>query len=162
MPDEIEMGARQRLSDDWTVMAELDWTDWSRVHELRVEAANPLQPDDVTTTRWHNALFGSLGAEYRASPDFTFRAGAAYDESPTPDATREPRIPDADRIWLSAGVRYRVTDALDANLTLSRLFFLKSALALDPTIPGAALRGTLDGTTQAYVNVVGLQFSYRP
>ncbi|HEX4304012.1 MAG TPA: outer membrane protein transport protein [Rhizomicrobium sp.] len=162
MPDEIEMGARQRLSDDWTVMAELDWTDWSRVHALRVEAANPLQPDDVTTTRWHNTLFGSLGAEYRASPDFTFRAGAAYDESPTPDATREPRIPDADRIWLSAGVRYRVTDALDANLTLSRLFFLKSTLALDPTIPGAALRGTLDGTTQAYVNVVGLQMSYRP
>ncbi len=162
MPDEVEIGARQDLGGGWTAMAELDWTDWSRVRALSVIADNPLQPTDLTTTRWHNTVFGSLGAEYRFDQDFTFRAGAAYDESPTPDATREPRIPDSDRIWLSAGVRYRLNDNMDVNVTASRLFFLKSSLALDPGIPGAALRGSLDGTTQAYVNVVGLQLSYRP
>ena len=161
MPDMIEAGAREDFSDSWSGMVELDWTHWSRFRALTVVAANPLQPNDVTTTRWRNTLFGSLGLEYRASAGWAFRAGAAYDQSPVPDATREPRIPDADRIWLSAGVRCRLSDSMDLNVTASRLFNLKTDVALNPAIPGAALRGSLAGTTQSYVNVAGLQLTYR-
>jgi long-chain fatty acid transport protein len=161
MPDMVSFGLRDRLADDWYGMIELDWTHWSRFRELRISAANPAQPDNVTTTHWHNAMFGSIGFEYHASESLSLRGGIAYDQSPVPDATREPRIPDSDRIWLSAGVRYRLSDDMDVNVTLSRLFFLKSDVALVPTIPGAALRGTLTGTAQAYANVAGLQFSYR-
>lgn len=161
MPDVVEFGAQQDFSDNWTGMVEIDWTHWSRFRALTVIPANPAQPNDVTTTNWHNTLFGSLGAEYRMSPVWTFRAGAAYDQSPVPDATREPRIPDADRIWLSAGFRARLNDNLDLNVTASRLFFLKTDVALNPAILGAALRGTLTGTTQSYANVLGLQLSWR-
>src|SRR5476651_391387 len=52
MPDEIESGARVDLSDQWTGLLELDLTHWSRFRALRVMAANPLQPSDMTTTRW--------------------------------------------------------------------------------------------------------------
>jgi long-chain fatty acid transport protein len=162
MPDMIEFGAREDFSDRWSGMAEIDWTDWSRIREIPIIAANPAQPDDVTTLRWRNALFGSLGVEYRANRTWTFRAGTAYDQSPVPDATREPRVPDADRIWLSAGVRYRLNDNTDVNITAARLFFLSSNTAVDPSIPGDALRGTLVGTTQAYANVAGIQVTYRP
>jgi long-chain fatty acid transport protein len=162
MPDMIEFGARERLSDAWTGMIEVDWTHWSRVRALVVTAANPAQPPDVTTIRWNDAVYGSIGAEYHASPRWTFRGGVAYDQSPVPDATREVRIPDADRIWLSAGVRYRMTDTLDVNVTASRLFNLHTDVALNPAIPGAALRGTLIGTTDSYVNVAGVQLTYKP
>ena len=161
MPDMVEFGARQDFSDAWSGMIELDWTHWSRFRALTVIPANPVQPNDVTTTRWRNTLFGSVGMEYRASRDWTLRAGAAYDQSPVPDATRDPRIPDADRVWLSAGVRWRLSDAMDLNVTASRLFNLKTAVALNPAIPGAALRGSLSGTTQSYVNVAGVQLSWR-
>ncbi len=161
MPDMIEFGARQDFSDAWSGMIEVDWTHWSRFRALTVIPANPAQPDEVTTTRWHDTFFGSVGLEYLMSPAWAFRAGAAYDESPVPDATREPRIPDASRIWLSAGVRARLSDSLDLNVTASRLFNLESTVALDPAIPGAALRGTLAGTTQSYVNVAGVQLSWR-
>jgi long-chain fatty acid transport protein len=161
-PDIAEFGIRKDFSEHWTVMLEADWIGWSRFHELRVMAANPLQPDDVTTARWHNTMFGSLGAEYRASEDWTFRFGTAYDQSPVPDATREARIPDADRIWLSAGVRWKMNDDFYLNVTASRLFFLKTDVMLNPAIPGAALRGTLSGTTESYANVAGFQLTYRP
>lgn len=162
MPDVIESGARVDFSDYWSGMLELDWTHWSRFRELRVVADNPAQTDDVTTTRWKNAFFASAGAEYRASPFWTIRAGIGYDQSPTRDATREPRIPDADRIWLSAGFRYRMSDSFDVSVAASRLFNLKQEVTLDPGIPGAALRGTLAGTTHSYVDVAGLQVSFRP
>jgi long-chain fatty acid transport protein len=162
MPDEIESGARVDLSDQWTGLVELDWTHWSRFRALRVVAANPLQPNDVTTTRWKDAFFASAGAEYRADPLWTIRAGVGYDQSPTRDATREPRIPDADRVWISAGVRYRLNESTDLNVTASRLFNIQQSISLNPAIPGAALRGTLVGTTQSYVNVAGLQLTFRP
>lgn len=161
MPDIVSLGIRDRLSDNWFGMAEIDWTHWSRFRELRISATNPAQPDDVTTVLWHNTLFGSVGAEYRASPLWTFRAGAAYDESPVPDTTREPRIPDSDRLWLSIGARYRLSDQLDVSATVAHLFFLSANVALTPAVPGAALRGSLAGTAEAYADVIGLQLSYR-
>ncbi|MEJ0026238.1 MAG: outer membrane protein transport protein [Rhizomicrobium sp.] len=162
MPDMITSGARMDFSDRWSGMAELDWTHWSRARQLVVIAANPAQPKDVTDLKWKDTLFGSLGVEYRASPGWALRAGVAYDESPATDATREPRIPDADRIWLSAGARVKLNDDMDLNVTASRLFNLSTPVALNPVAPGAALRGTLAGTTESYVDVAGLELSWRP
>ena len=162
MPDMITSGAREDFSESWSGMVELDWTHWSRARQLIVIPANPAQPSDVTNLKWKDTLFGSLGFEYRASRTWALRAGVAYDESPATDATREPRIPDADRIWISAGARVRLNDEFDLNVTASRLFNLTTPVALSPAAPGAALRGTLAGTTQSYVNVAGVEVSWRP
>jgi long-chain fatty acid transport protein len=161
LPGIVSVGLRDRLAEDWFALAELDWTQWSRFRELRVTAANPAQPDDFTTTRWQNALFGALGVEYRASPLWTFRSGIAYDQTPVPDATREPRFPDSDRIWLSFGARYHLTEQFEVMATAAHVFFPKATVHLTPAIPGAALRGTLLGTTEAESNVIGVQLSYR-
>ena len=159
-PDMITSGARVEISDRWTGLAELDWTDWSRVREIRVHAIKSVQPDEVTTLNWKNAFFASLGAEFRASSSWTFRAGTGFDQTPVTDLNREPRFPDGDRIWLSAGLRYRFTENLDADLAVAHVFFPRSNIVLTPAIAGAQLRGSLSGTSQAYANVVGLQFSY--
>lgn len=84
MPDTASFGARQDFSDRWTGLLEVDWTGWSHVGELSVMAANPLQPADVTALHWHDAWFGSVGAEYRADPRWTFRGGVAFDHSSDP------------------------------------------------------------------------------
>jgi long-chain fatty acid transport protein len=162
MPDMITSGARYDLDDQWSVMGELDWTHWSRVRQLVIAAANPAQPSDVTNFQLQDGLFGSLGAEYRASRIWAFRAGIAYDQSPATDATREPRIPDADRYWISAGARIRLQDDLDLDVSAAHLFNQKVAIALNPATPGNALRGTLAGETQSYVNVVGMELTWRP
>lgn len=160
-PDMITSGARVAFSDSWSGLAEFDWTNWSRIRDIRVHAFNPAQPDEVTTLRWKDAVFASLGAEYRASPLWTIRAGTGYDQTPVTNANREPRFPDGDRVWLTAGVRYRMTDNADLNITAAHVFFPQSNIALNPSIPGAALRGSLTGTSQAYADVFALQFSYK-
>jgi len=160
-PDVIELGARYRLSERWTGLAELDWTNWSRFRELRVVAANPAQPDDVTAASWKSGWFGSLGAEYRASDHWQLRAGAGYDTTAASPANLGPRIPDANRTWVSLGARYQVSDAIAVNLTLAELFNSNETVNLSPLQAGNALRGSLAGTTKSGVTVVGIALSYR-
>jgi long-chain fatty acid transport protein len=159
MPEMILFGARAQISDDFALMGELDWTNWRRFKNLTVTAVNPAQPPDVTLADWHGGVFASLGGEYRIADGWKLRAGAGYDESPVPDATRGPRIPDANRTWLAAGVEYRLSPAAAVNLSLGHLFNDDESVALTPAGTGNTLRGYLAGATHSSVDTIGLQVS---
>lgn len=161
IPDTASLGWRQAVSDRLSILAEADWTGWSRVQDLRIHAANPAQPDDITQFRWHDAWFGSVGLEYAVAPQWLLRGGVGYDQTPVPSSTREPRIPDADRAWLAAGVTYHWSDSSDIDFAYSHLFNRDSRVNLDPTQPGNALRGVLQGVTKSDVNVLALQVTFR-
>jgi len=161
MPDVVSFGGREAFSDRWTGLFEVDWTNWSLLHQLRIVAANPVQPPDVTVLNWHDTWFGSLGLEYRYDERWTFRAGSAYDETPAPDATREPRVPDANRVWLAAGASYRWSDSTEIDLSAGHLFDTSGSVDLHPSQLGSQYRGALSGTTNSAINVVGLQLNYR-
>lgn len=161
MPDVVSFGGRDALSDHWTGLFEVDWTNWSLLHQLRIVADNPAQPDDVTVLNWHDAWFGALGMEYHYDEQWTFRFGTAYDETPTSDTTREPRVPDANRVWLAAGASYRWNDSTEIELSAGHLFDTAGSIDLKPSQTGNEFRGTLVGTTNSAINVVGLQLNYR-
>ncbi|HEY4077824.1 MAG TPA: outer membrane protein transport protein [Rhizomicrobium sp.] len=160
-PDVAEFGVRKKINDRLTALLEVDWTGWSVFKELRVVAANPVQPSDVTNAQWHDSWMAALGVEYVLDDQWTLRGGTAYDGSPIPDSTISPRIPDADRYWISAGATYHASQSTDLKLTYSHLFNDTRDMAQSPTQPGNALRGVLTGTTESGVNVVGLQIDYR-
>ena len=133
----------------------------TRFSELRIDSVNPAQPDDVTTAQWKNAWFFALGAEYAADERWTWRGGVAWDQSPVPAATFNPRISDADRTWVSAGFTYRANDNMSFALSYAHLFLPRGRIALNAAQTGNALRGNLNGRTEAGVDVVGVQISYR-
>lgn len=158
-PDMVLAGARWQIDGRWTALAEMDWTNWSQFQNLTIISQNPAQPNDVTDGRWHNTLFGSLGLEYLVDDSWKLRGGVAYDESPIPDATRNPRIPDADRVWLAVGAAYRFTPSSSLNFSVGELFNSDESVALNPTQTGNGLRGSLAGTTRSSVTTVGLQLT---
>jgi long-chain fatty acid transport protein len=158
-PDMLLFGARKDVSDDFSLMAELDWTNWSRFRALTITAQNPAQPDDVTLADWHDTIFASLGGEYRLDEGWKLRAGIGFDQSPVPDATRNPRIPDADRLWLAAGLEARLSPGARLHLAYGHLFNSDSSIGLTQSQPGNALRGNLAGTTRSTVDTIGLQIA---
>ena len=105
--------------------------------------------------------FDTLGIEHSLSRNWKLSGGVAYDQSPVPNSTREPQIPDADRIWVSAGVGYSLNSHSDIDLTLSHLFNRTTRVSLNPSMTGDALRGYLSGTTRSYVDIAGVQLNYR-
>ncbi len=160
-PDRISVGARIRLSEQWTALGEFDWTNWSRFRELRVVPDNPLQPHDVTIAEWEDSLFGSIGLEYQPDDMWTLRGGVGIDASPIPDATRNPRIPDADRTWVSIGFTVQASESISISASYAHLFLPDEPIALNMGQTGNALRGNIIGSGEAGANFFGLQLSYR-
>jgi len=160
-PARVNFGGRLGLDERWTALFEFDWTEWSSFDELRVDAVNPAQPDDITTANWDNAWIASIGFEYLANEDWTLRFGAAYDQSPIPNDFREVRVPDNDRLWVSVGATYSAGENTDVSFALGHLFLAESDVSLSAAAPENALRGNLIGRTDAEVNVVGVQLVHR-
>ncbi|MCB0318159.1 MAG: transporter [Bdellovibrionales bacterium] len=122
LPEAISAGWRHWLTDDFAILAETEWTRWSRFDELRVKFASG-QADSVTEENWENTWRFALGALYQATDDLVLRAGWSFDESPIPDdAHRTPRIPGNDRNWLAMGLGYKLTEDLSANLSYAHIF----------------------------------------
>jgi|APTNR8051073442_1049403.scaffolds.fasta_scaffold01828_8 long-chain fatty acid transport protein len=159
-PEVVSFGVSQELNTQWSVMADAAWTRWSRVDELRVRFDNPSQPDDVTDTDWNDTWFFALGATYRPSDPWTLRAGVAYDQSPVPNRTRTPRVPDNDRYWFTLGLSYRPADSVDVTAGYAHVIGPDASVNLNADMNGSAAKGNLSGNVDATVDIVGMQIRW--
>ncbi|WP_299620974.1 OmpP1/FadL family transporter [Pelagibius sp.] len=157
LPEQVSVGIHQDVGDDFALMGEAQWTHWSRFRELRIKFDNPAQADSVTAENWTNTWFFALGGTYRPDEDWTFKLGVAFDESPVPDRTRTPRIPDEDRYWISGGVSYDPFDWLSVSLAYTHIFLPDADIDLGFDDPNHASRGSLEGTYESSIDIVVLQ-----
>lgn len=102
-----------------TMLASLDYTEWSRFKTLQV---NYTGPAFVTQENWNNSFMVSAGADWRLNETVTLRTGAAVDLTPVPNAYRTPRIPDGNRYWLSVGATWKPMPRLALSAAYSHLF----------------------------------------
>lgn len=106
---------------------------------------------------WQDSWTFSLGTEYYVNDNLTLRFGTAWDQSPTPDNQhRTHRIPDSDRIWLSAGLSWR-QDNMQFDLGYAHLFMKKSYIRDSVNTAGY---NDHDTKYRAYSNMFGLGFQY--
>ncbi len=161
-PTTVSLGLAQAVGEQLTLLADLQWTDWSQFDELRIDFDNPAQAASVTTQAWEDTWFASVGAAYRLNDQWTFRAGAAYDESPVPDADRTPRIPDGDRYWLSAGASWSPWPAWTFDIGYSHLFIEDVDVDLSASGTGNAGRGNLQASYESSIDIVavGARFQF--
>jgi long-chain fatty acid transport protein len=78
--------------------------------------------------QWRGTWFGSVGARYRPTPDWTIRGGLAFDPTPIRDQFRTARVPDADRYWLALGLGYGWTPQLRFDAAYAHVFLGKAPI----------------------------------
>ena len=160
LPETVAISAYHAINDRWALLADLTWTKWSRLKELRIEFGDGSE-DSVTTLDWEDTWRYSLGTIFKASDPLELRAGVAFDESPIPsDERRTPRIPGADRIWLTLGAGYQFSPLVKANFAYAHLF------VDDPKINKSATgedegRGALVGEYDASVDIISVSVSFQ-
>lgn len=164
LPAMASLSLVHQVDNKWTVMADVSWTDWSQMDELRFEF-DSVQADGVTTLKWEDSYRYSLGATYRASDRLTYRAGIAFDETPIPNAYyRTPRIPGEDRTWLAVGVGYKYSDRLSFDFGYAHLFIKDPDIEKTPTgnplTDENLFRGYLNGKYDASTDIISAQLKW--
>jgi long-chain fatty acid transport protein len=97
-----------RVSDRVRVEADVEWVNWSSYEELELDVGRnaALLPADAIRADWEDTWTFAIGADWAFRPGWTARAGYAYLESPVPDETFSPSLPDANRHVVSLGLGY--------------------------------------------------------
>jgi long-chain fatty acid transport protein len=162
LPASASFSIFHQINEQWAVMADYTWTEWSSLPELRFEFGNNMS-DGVTTLNWEDSSRYALGVTFTPNNKLTIRTGVAFDETPIPnDAARTPRIPGADRTWVSLGCGYVFTENLSIDAAYSHLFVDDPKIAKDTGAPTSEnfFRGGLTGTYEASVDIVSAQVNY--
>ena len=118
LPEMVNLGVTHTLDDKTTLLGGLTWFGWSNFERITAVRDNGTTASDIEQG-YKNTWAVNLGAEYEYSDTWTFRGGVQYDETPTQDGTRSTRTPDGDRIWVSGGATYNVTDRLSWDFALT-------------------------------------------
>ena len=156
LPDTLNLSAYTEISRRWALMADINWTHWSRFNALRVRFDNGA-PDNVLREEWQDTLRFGIGAHYRYNDAWLLRAGVSYEQSPVKNASlRTPSVPDASRRIAAFGVRYQATPQSAWDFAYAHIFVGNAAINRSEPPLGGTLVGAFDNN----VNIVSLQYRY--
>ena len=101
------------------------WTGWSSFDELVPNFSNDfLIPSSMKSVpqNWRDVFAFHLGAQYQYNPTWVFRGGYIFDQTPVPESTLSPMVPDADGHLFSLGIGY-AKNKLAVDMSSMVLFF---------------------------------------
>ncbi len=140
-------------------MAEYSRVFWSSFKNLNIVGAN--KPNlSFTEENWKDTDFYALGTSYKLDDQWKLRLGVALDKSAVGDEYRTPRIPDANRIWYSAGLQYQYNEQLTFNVGYTYIHADKSKVNLRGDHIGDASRGALKADYSNRVNIFAFSLNY--
>ncbi|MDO8874722.1 MAG: outer membrane protein transport protein, partial [Pseudolabrys sp.] len=173
LPDTVTFGLRQGIGDRFTLLAGVEWANWSRIGTVPV-----LQPNGAPVTvgagtlafpfNYRDGWFFSLGGEYKVDPAWTVRAGIAFERSPIADNVRTARIPDNDRMWYSVGASFKPASLKGFTFDLGYSFVdVKSAsVCMGPPASGCPTNPwsgatTYIGSAKTHINIISVAARYQ-
>jgi long-chain fatty acid transport protein len=157
LPDSALLSLRQSIGDKFELLADVAWTGWSSVQELRVVRASGVTLS-VTPEEWKDTWRFALGGTYAFRPELKFRAGVAYDESAVPDSTRTPRLPDVDRTWLAVGAHWQQSELLGIDFGYAHLF--SDEVPLNQNAGNTNAYALVAGEQESAIDIVSVQFTF--
>lgn len=156
LPDTLTVSASHGLGDGWTGHADVAWTGWSTLQSIPIENTDSGRTINELELEYDDTVRVALGATWETGGDWTWRGGLAFDEAPQTDARFvTPRIPDADRTWLSAGFSYALARNRSIDVGYAHLFV--DDVSVDSVEQGNRLRGDFE----ASVDIFGVHSNWR-
>lgn len=146
-PNIVGLGYGIELTDDIRIEALVEWLEWSvnDTQTLIVGGAPQVQQNS-----WDDTFTIGVGGDWQLDDSWVVRAGYAFIQTPVPDETVTPLLPDSDRHAFSLGVGYTVGGhTIDAAYTFS--------IYDDKSSP---LTGVAPGSYEIDSDLVGLTYSF--
>ncbi|ELK8309802.1 TPA: aromatic hydrocarbon degradation protein [Vibrio vulnificus] len=163
LPATAEISSYSQLTEQISLHASVNWTDWSTFKELKANFKDGAS-DVIKTENWKDNYRFAVGATYLLDPKLTLRTGIAYDTAAVDDKYRTTTIPETDRTWLSIGASYEFTKSLtlDGGFTY---ILAKDAPIKEPRDESdkisSAIGGKFQGEISGDIWLIGIQANYR-
>jgi long-chain fatty acid transport protein len=158
VPGSATISYWQRLTPQVELLADVAWTQWSSIPEIRVmrDTGVVLQ---TTTEDWRDVWRAAIGAAFTINENWKLRTGIAYDQTPVPDATRTPRLPDTDRYWIAGGASWSPTHAITIDFGYAHLFAKK--VPINQNAGNTLQSGLINGEQSTAIDIATVQAGYK-
>ena len=157
VPQSVMAGIYQELNDQWALMADVGWQDWSRFGQVNV-GYDATTPGSITTQlNYQDTWHGAIGAQYKASEQWKFTGGFAYDTSAVSDANRTVTLPMGATYRYGLGAFWKYSESLDFGAAYELAW--SGDLPVNQT--STPFRGNVVGSyNNAYFMFFGLNLNY--
>ena len=160
-PPQLILGVSTKAIPRWTINADIEWEGWRTVGSIPKSfdgAASALNSRGLRL--WENSYVFRLGAEYAATERITLRGGFFYDQTPIPDNTFDPTIPNADLYALTIGAGYK-WQATSVDIAYLLGFYEKRAINSSTIVPDNVAGTTTFGSYSTTAQVLVLSVTHR-
>ncbi len=158
LPSQISVSYYRDVSEDFAILADITWTEWSNFDALVIKFDNLVQPTSTQPENWEDSFRFAIGANYRMDDSTLLRFGVAHDQTPIPNAEdRTARIPGDDRTWLSLGATFDLDAETSIDVGFSHL--IVGDAEINNSVPGSGQ--TLTGEFDADVNILSVQGNFK-
>ena len=125
-PDTVYLTGTWEATQDFRLSGLVRWAKWSNFKRLDIysDGATALtnkNPASGSEHNWDDTWLFSLGADYRLNNEWTIRGGIAYETGAIDAQYRTATIPDADRVWLTAGATYNYSKQMQFDFGFAYL-----------------------------------------
>ena len=157
LPDSVAIGAYWQVTQQFALLTDLSWTDWSLLKTIDVIPDNPGVPGSSLAEYWRDTYAVSVGANYNVTKELMLQGGFGFDESPVTGQNRTSRVPDSNRYILGVGAQYDILPNLTLQVAYAHVFFASAPVTTQAT----ATSGVLVGQYSSAANTASLGVKYR-
>jgi long-chain fatty acid transport protein len=160
LPSTLILSAVQKLNDKWTMLGDISLTGWSSIEKVDIMRASGAASGSLAqrlATEFRDTWRVALGGIYNYSANWDLKFGLAYDQTPVRSTQqRLVSLPDNDRLWLSAGAQWKLSQAAKLDIGAAYLYVRDTNIDNNQATSG---RGRVTGTYDSNVWILGAQYS---
>lgn len=107
-PTIVSVGYGIELTKKIRLEADVEWVEFSRFESLKLNVGPDavILPSTTINEKWHDTFTAGIGGDWKFADHWVLRAGYQFYQSPVPDSTFSPTIPDADQNVFTIGLGY--------------------------------------------------------
>jgi long-chain fatty acid transport protein len=107
-PSQVAAGYGLEITDSVRVELDAEWIQFSRFKSLDLNVGNNalLFPSTHLPQNWKDTFTAGIGGDWRFASNWVMRAGYQFYQSPVPDSTFSPTIPDANQNVFTFGLGF--------------------------------------------------------
>ena len=167
VPDSASVALSHKINDRWQLLTDASWTGWSSVQKFEAVRTNNIPTSGAIPVsipyNWKDTWRVGVGANHQLNDAWMLKMGVAYDQTPTNNTDRGPRLPDGDRTWLSLGAKYAVSKTSVIDFGYSHLFVANVPInnnAGGNNTNSTAAYGLINGSYSGSVDILSASWTY--